>query len=41
LELIRMRTKDDADTLIEYLKKDKGLKKWPDGRKLEDVIKHR
>lgn len=41
LELIKMRTKDDADTLIEYLKKDKGLKKWPDGRKLEDVIKHR
>ena len=41
LDVLIMRNSNEAGQLTNYLRVEKGMDRWPDGRKLEDVIKHR
>lgn len=41
LEVLIMNNAQEAGDLMNYLMLEKGMDRWPDGRKLSEVIKHR
>jgi len=41
LEVLIMKNAQEAGDLMNYLMLEKGMDRWPDGRKLSEVIKHR